>query len=185
MSGFQDICHIGREGQIQLMAYGKSSGIESIITSQSVYFQQIPARVIIRIRVIILYKPLRIERINLACLQIILPASLRYNKHTLRDIGHYIECLMVFTTHGSQRNLARDRVRRVISSEILTEEQCPTRTYIIGYLVRPWMSERRTAAFYLLHIYRLAYSAAVRQINICRTRYGCTIPSLVHVFRAL
>jgi hypothetical protein len=24
------------------------------------------------------------------------------------------------------------------------------------------MSERRTAAFYLLHIYRLAYSAAVR-----------------------
>ena len=60
MSGLQYVRYVGGERQIQFVADRESGTVKSVISADSIDFQQVSARVIIRIGVVILYEPLGI-----------------------------------------------------------------------------------------------------------------------------
>ena len=171
MSGLQHIRHIGRERQIQLMANRKGSGIKSIISSDSIDLQQVAARIVIRIGMVILDKPLGIQIIGSTGIEIVLPAMFCNHKKSAAHSGNHIKDLSVPCTHGGQANRAGSRVCGVVSSEVFAEKNSASRTDVIGYFVRPRVSERSTSSVYLLKINGFAHYPSFRHIQFVFPRH--------------
>ena len=167
------------------MADRKSSGIESIISSDSINLQKVPARVVIGIGVVVLDKPLGIQRFSSTGIEVVLPTMFGYHKKSAIHPGDHVKSLAISGTHGSQPVGTGDRIGRIIAPKIFPEQDCSPRTNVIRNLVRPRVSERSTPSLYLLKINGFAGDITIRVVHIFRLDDRYTIPPFFEVCRTL
>ena len=100
MPGLQHIRHVRREREIQLVTHRKSGGIKGVISTASIDFQHVPARVIIQIGVVVLNKPLGVHIIRRAEIEAVLPAVFGDDELTATGSSTlYVEVLPIARTH--------------------------------------------------------------------------------------